>query len=136
MVARMRVVDLATDDPLIGAYVAAYREKWMLGAYMPETSRAEKWRAITYDERVVAVIGERLSDPGVLEVADVYCEPSRYGLVAVYAMGLAWKALLAQGAIQTLRATVLYANKRMWKAIVRETKVRPWALIFEFRRSS
>jgi hypothetical protein len=122
------------SDARVTALIAQYREKWELGAYNGDPRSETRWWAAMHAERIVAVAAERQPFAGCVEVLAAYCESSRYGVIAAYVLANGFKVLLDTGKIDVLRETVLYANVRMWKAIIRETKTKPWALIFEHRR--
>lgn len=130
----MGVSPVNADDPRLLAHIIAYRRRWGLGdAFDLSEHLATTWKAMWYDGRMVAVFGERQRDGGaVLEVSDAYCEPTRFGRVAAYAMFLGYAGRVDRGEQRAIRFSVHYRNVAMWTAVVRELKIEPVGVVFEY----
>jgi hypothetical protein len=129
----MKIWSIGTDHPAIYRFCGDYCRQWGLGDYTAEIAADKTWYLMTYDDRQVAVCGIRMV--GRRLVIDAACgEKTHIGVIAVFAFGMLWKGMLECGDVDEVEETVLYRNKRAWKAIQRETKDRPELLIFRHRR--
>ena len=128
----MSSVEVPSTTPEVVAFKEQYRAAWGVTRFADD-DYDEKWRAVLYRGRIVAGFGEKWGNR-VLEVTGAYCEPSRYGRIAVYTMGLNYKAWLDKGTIDHLLCTILWDNLTMWKATLKEFKQSPQALVFDLHR--
>ena len=127
------VVTLPYDDPELDGLVRAYRDRWNLGSRQSLNERAQAWRGVRYENRTVAVVGERV-EGGNLELTDAYREESHVGLAAYAMMAYGYLALARNGTYAALIHTCLFENVEQWKSIMAETGDQPYALIFIHRK--
>jgi hypothetical protein len=129
----MTTVVLPADSPDIDRLVSIYREKFSLGPRDRSTERAQTWRGVSYEGKIVAVFGERVAGK-LLEITDAYRDENATGLAAFASLSYGYYAMLKNGAVDQLVHTILWENEAHWRAIIRETGDPPTALVFVHRR--
>lgn len=133
LIEQMRVVELDANNEELDALVVAYRNRFGLGPRERINERAEIWRGVTVDDRIVAVFGEKHTGT-CLEVTDAYHDGTKAGLAAFMQVARGYYALLQQGNIDRLVHSILFANKDHWSAVIRETGDYPTVLVFIHER--
>jgi hypothetical protein len=135
IVREFEVVDTTGYAKGVRRLAAAHRRRFGLPPADEQAFQiAERWKATVYRGRVIAVFGERDSAPGVLTITDCYAEPTRFGKMAVWGMGKWWQSLVDKGAIGELNFVVHTENEPMLRAVIAETKTKPWACIWRYRK--
>lgn len=130
-----RVVDTTSRAKGVRRLAAAFRERFGLPpATEANFARPTRWRATVFRGRVVAVFGEVWHSERVMEISDAYSEPTRYGHLAVYAQAMHYKEWVDRGIIDEVDFLILTENEAAMRAVVKETKMVPYACIWRYRK--
>jgi lauroyl/myristoyl acyltransferase len=133
VLSQMEVMQFPADEPAVTWLVQQYRDKYNLGPRNIETEKATRWLGAVYENKVVAVFGDREANRAV-EVTDAYFDGSKVGKMAFAAIAYAYYNSLQNGEIDVLQHSILYENKDHWLAVWRDTGDAPDHVTFVHRR--
>lgn len=132
---QFRVVDTDYRAKGVRRLAKAFREHFNLPpATEAEFERPTCWKAMVFRGRVIAVFGEVWHSDRLMEISDAYSEPTRYGHLAVYAQAMTYKDQVDRGIIDEVDFLILTQNEAAVRAVVKETKTPPWAMIWRYRK--
>ena len=117
MLPRFASVASDTHDPIVLILLNRWRRQSGLPPG-PMLADGAAWRAITFDDKVVLVYGERWTNRSVL-VTNICPAASRYGTLAVYALLVLYRQGYEAGMITGFVAPVLHKNVAMIRALSR-----------------
>jgi len=136
IISQFKVVETDPRAKAVRRLMGEYRIRYGLPpASEADYAAADRWTATVYQGRVIAVFGTR-ENGTQLVVTDAYAEPTRYGRLAMCGMWKWWQSLVDTGRKSEIDFLILAENEPAWRAVIGETKQKPYALVFRYRKGA